>query len=426
MSIETIQRARTRSRSHSLIAGLTDRWALAALGVALGSRVFIAVVCLAAGRLFKAHPIGQGMLYPPWADAFRGTLGGLLNPLANYDGVWFLHVVVRGYPAGLYATFFPLYPLAVRAAGLVVGHDYELAGIALSTIFFLGAAWLLYRLVELDFGRRAALGAVVFLSLFPTSFFFQAVYSESLFLLLSLVCFWYLRREKLALAGVAALLAALTRGTGVLLLLPLAMTYFGSQRGAARRVGARPVVLLLPLVGLLGYCLFLWRAAGDPVAWSTQEGEWGRHLAAPTSTVWHGLRAAWYGVRYLAAGRPAPLLQAYPGQALSFVQHEIAVVNLISFLALAFAVWALVAGWRRLPHTYSVYAAALIAVPLLQPRAQIPLMSMPRFVLCAFPLFIALGVATERRRLLRTVLLVASCAALVYLTGRFALWLFVA
>jgi hypothetical protein len=51
---------------------------------------------------------------------------------------------------------------------------------------------------------------------------------------------------------------------------------------------------------------------------------------------------------------------------------------------------------------------------------------MPRFVLCAFPLFISLGLATERHRLLRTVLVVGSTAALVYLTGRFALWLFVA
>ncbi len=61
-----------------------------------------------------------------------------------------------------------------------------------------------------------------------------------------------------------------------------------------------------------------------------------------------------------------------------------------------------------------------------QPRSQIPLMPMPRFVLVAFPLVIALGLAIERRRLPRAALLVASTVLLVYLTGRFALWLFVA
>jgi len=424
MSVETAHR--TSPRSHALIAGLTDRWALAALGVAAGSRLLIAAVCLAADRLFRAHTVNPALRYPAVAEALHGTLGGLLDPLAHFDGAWFLHVAVQGYPGGQYATFFPLYPLAVRAAALLAGRSYELAGIALSTIFFLAAAALLYRLVELDFGRRAALGAVAFLSLFPTSFFFQAVYSESLLLLLSLLCFWCLRRDRLVWAGVAAMLATLTRVTGILLLLPMAMAYFGSSRRAAGRGGARPAALLLPPLGLLGYCLYLWHAGGDPVAWSTQEGEWGRHLASPAGTVWHATRAAGYAVRYIATGHPAPLLQAYPGQVMSFVQHEIAVVNLISFLALAFAVWALVAGWRRLPHGYSLYAAALVAVPLLQPRAQIPLMSMPRFVLCAFPLFITLGLATERRGTLRTVLLAGSTVALVYLTGRFALWLFVA
>ncbi len=424
MSVETVQSGRLRSRSAT--AGLADRWALGALGVALGSRLIVAAAGLVTVRLFTVHRIVSGMRYPVWAERFHGMLGDLLNPLAHYDGVWFLHITALGYPNGLYATFFPLYPLAVRAAGLLVGRDYELAGIALSTAFFLAAACLLYGLVALDFGRGAAFWTVVFLSLFPTSFFFQAVYSESLFLLLSLACFWCLRRDRMVLAGVAALLASLTRVTGVLLLLPMAMTYFGSHRRATGRDWARPVALLLPPLGLLGYCLFLWRAGGDPVAWSTGESDWGRHLTAPTSTVWHAARAAAYAVRYIATGRPAPLLQAYPGQAISFVQHEIAVVNLVSFLALAFAAWALVAAWRRLPHSYSLYAAALVLMPLLQPRAQVPLMSMPRFVLCAFPLFITLGLSTERRRLLRTVLLVATTAALVYLTGRFALWLFVA
>ena len=417
---------RGRTRSHSTIAGLADRWALGALGVALGSRLLIAIVNYTAGRLFTAHPVASSLRYPTWAETFHGALGAILNPLAHYDGVWFLRVTVQGYPRGQFATFFPLYPLVVRGAGLLVGHGYELAGIVVSTVFFLAAVALLYGLVQSQFGHRAAFCTVLFLSLFPTSFFFSAVYSESLLLLLSLLCFWCLRRDWLVLAGVAALLATLTRVTGVLLLLPMAMAYFGSSKRAAGRAWARPAALLLPPLGLLGYCLYLWRAVGDPVAWSTGESEWGRSLAAPTTTVWHATRAGWYAVRYIVSGRPAPLLQAYPGQVMAFVQHEIAVVNLISFLALAFAVWALIVGWRRLPHAYTLYAAALVMVPLLQPRAQIPLMSMPRFVLCAFPLFISLGLATERHRLLRAVLVVGSSAALIYLTGRFALWLFVA
>jgi len=309
MSVETVQHR--WSRSHVATAGLVDRWALGALCVAAGSRVVIAVVCLAVTRLFSAHPVSAGMRAPALAEVFHGVLGGLLNPLAHYDGVWFLHIAAAGYPNGQNAPFFPLYPLVVRAGGLLAGHGYELAGIALSTAFFLAAAALLYVLTELDFGRRAAFCAVLALSLFPTSFFFQAVYSESLFLLLSLVCFWCLRRDRLLLAGVAALLASLTRVTGVLLLLPMAMTYFGSSERASRG-RARPAALLLPPLGLAGYCVFLWRVGGDPVLWASDESAWGRHLTLPTSTLWHSLRAAGYAVRYVATGHAAPLLQAIP------------------------------------------------------------------------------------------------------------------
>ena len=188
----------------------------------------------------------------------------------------------------------------------------------------------------------------------------------------------------------------------------------------------RPAALLLPLLGLVGYSGYLWRVTGDPRAWATAEAGWGREVAVPTTTVWHGARAAWYGVRYLATGHWAPFPGQYPGQSLAFVQRELAIVSVVSFVALAFAVWALLAGWRRLPPTWTAYAGVSLLLPLVQARAAVPLMSMPRFVLVLFPLFVPLALATEHRRALRTILLVASTAGLVFLTGRFALWLFVA
>ena len=127
---------------------------------------------------------------------------------------------------------------------------------------------------------RGALWSVVFISLFPTALFFQAVYSESLFLLLTLLAFWWARRGAGLSPALAGMLAVLTSSSGLVLLVPLALLWWEQRRGArgapARRAGSAvssaPVTrrpagwswawLLLVPAGLGAYMTFLgWRSA---------------------------------------------------------------------------------------------------------------------------------------------------------------------
>jgi hypothetical protein len=96
--------------------------------------------------------------------------------------------------------------------------------------------------------------------------------------------------------------------------------------------------------------------------------------------------------------------------------------NLVSFL---FALAVLAVGWRTLPVELGVYGLALVVVPVLSPPIDNPLMSMPRFLLVAFPLFIVLGALLKDRKLLAGWLSVSAVVSLVF-TALFVGWYFVA
>jgi 4-amino-4-deoxy-L-arabinose transferase-like glycosyltransferase len=375
----------------------------------------------------RAHDVNPIMRFPEKAELYDGWLGLLLNPWAHFDGVWFIHIANEGYRLDNNTpAFFPLYPITLKAGGALLLGNFELAGIALSVLFFFAAMWALYHLVAREFSARTAFYAVVFVSLSPVSFFFQTVYSESLFLLLSVLCFMAVEQRRWPLAGVAGMLATATRLAGVFLLVPMALAYLRDREsGDARR--DRPLLwfLLVP-AGVAVYAAYLAVITGEPGTFGSAERAWGRDPALPFLTVWRAAAAAYHGATYLLFGFGIPADPAYVGETLAFIRRETAIVNLASFVALAFAVVVIAAAWRRLPLSYSLYALALVCLPLLAPRPQVPLMSMPRFVLVAFPVMVGLAVLTERRPVLRWVMIGCFVAGLVFLTGRFALWLFVA
>jgi hypothetical protein len=62
------------------------------------------------------------------------------------------------------------------------------------------------------------------------------------------------------------------------------------------------------------------------------------------------------------------------------------------FIALA------VIAWRRLGAAYGIFSIVSLAIPLTVPTDARPLLSMPRFGLAIFPLFLALAAITGTAR----------------------------
>lgn len=359
--------------------------------------------------------------------ALTEPLGGFgdiaASPLARWDAVWYLTVANDGYEGedSPRHAFFPLYPMLARGLGAIGGGGEAailLAAYALALAAFLAALVLLYRLTELELGRRAAWPAVLLLCVFPASFFFGAPYSESLFLLCSVAAFYAARTNRWALAGAAAGAASATRSAGVLLILPLLLIYLEQSRLRLRRDA---LWLALAPAGLAAFAAYLGLAHGDPLSFAHVQDFWNRSFAGPFVGVWDGAVAAFDGLRQLLSGsREHVYFEQAAGD-----PFRVAAQNLLLFGFLVFAAVGTVGVLRRLPLAYGAYVIVALALPLSYPVDPQPLMSLPRFVVVLFPIFMWLGAVSEERRIVDRVAVV-SAIVLGLLVTQFAAWQWVA
>jgi hypothetical protein len=343
-----------------------------------------------------------------------GALGNLLvSPAARWDSVWYLAIADDGYTEHTRTAFFPLYPLLAQGVGTVFGSAL-VGGMVVSAACFVAAMYALHRLAALELGEAVAGTAVLLVAFFPMSFFFTAVYSESLFLACSVGAFLAARHERWAWAGVLGGLAAATRSSGVLLLLPLAWIY-------GRRL--RPDVLWLALVpaGLAAYMAYLASKGIGPMTPFHVQAAWMRHFSGPLVGAWDGTRAAWDGVRQLASGSRTPVYFREAGGD----SFQVAGQNIMLFAFLVAGLVATVGVLRRLPLAYGLYTAAALVLPLSYPVTAQPLMSLPRYLLVLFPLQLwAAAWAHEHGR--ERALLAGGAVLLGLFTTQFAVWSFVA
>jgi len=398
---------------------------------------------------------------PPGVTRGFGRLGDLLAaPAARWDAAWYLVIARYGYrpDLGVYTSsrtaFFPLYPLGLRTIAWF-GVPAVLAGVLLSVAALALALYGIHRLTTLELARSArpslagdrvadaARLAVMLTAFAPMAFFFSAVYSESLFLALSVGLFWSARQGRWMWVGVLGALAGATRSTGLVLALPALMIYLYGPRAdrppdfPEERRARLPVPVrvrpryrlrrealwlgLLPAgVVLYGACLAL--SGGDALApFHTQE-VWGRHFAGPYMGVWDGVKAAFEGARQLLSfQRHHVYFPVASGSPFVNAGHNL---MLLAFLLAAIA--AVVGVVRRLPLAYGAYVIAALALPLSYPVSSQPLMSLPRFLVVLFPLSIWLAAwLTEHPRAQRPAL--ALSAVLMALFGaQFATWHWVA
>ena len=355
-------------------------------------------------------PSPSAGLGEPWNSVF-GVWG-------HWDGYWFVGIAEGGYGfRDGAAAFFPLYPMAMRVIAPLVGSAL-VAGVVISLLSSFAAFYLLHRLARHECGATIAPRAVLYLAISPMALFLAAAYSEALFLALSLACLWAARRGLFLHAAVWAALASATRVSGVLLLIALAVFWadaHGGWRSLLRPAAAR---LLLAPTGLLGYMGYLWARFGDPFAFRGSQAIWHRRLVTPFQGIWDGASAAVAGVRQLAAGGDTPVY--WPRSLRPPINT--AALNIELFVALVLLVAGLVLVARRLPRGYAWYVAAALALPLASPARDLPLLSLPRFGLVLFPIFLALASWAVTKPTRHTAIVVAFALTLGLFTAQWANW----
>lgn len=347
-----------------------------------------------------------------------GTLGDLLvAPAARWDATWYLEIADHGYVDTTHAAFFPLYPFLARVVGAPFGSALA-GGLLVSFAAGIAALALLHRLALLELGAAPARAAVWLLACFPAAFFLSAVYSESLFLVLSLGGVYAARTGRWGWAGALGGLAATTRSAGVVLLVALALLWWTRSERRPRDL----LALALVPAGLLAYCAGLALSGLDGMAPFDAQEQWFRHFAGPFVGVWDGTVAAWDGARQLLSGSRVPVYFEQAGGD-PFVN---AAHNLELFATLVAIVPMLAGALRRLPFAYGAYALAALALPLSYPVEPQPLMSLPRFALVLFPLFMWLGWWAARGRHRLVVLAALFLGLQAFAAAEFATWHWVA
>jgi len=344
-----------------------------------------------------------GTIPAPTAEAlWRVSANELVNLQARWDTDFYHQIATVGYrwdPSAFLhqnVVFFPLYPLLMRWGGALLGGHPLLAGTVISLAAFAGAIALLYRMTVLELGEEKAWPVILLLSTYPFALFYSVVYTESLFLFLTVGAFYAMRRRYLLLAALAGFAAGLTRPNGFWLAVPLLWLATRGAEGRGGRGGRDvPAILaaLAPLAGVAIFSAYLSVRFGDALAWM------------------HG-QAAW-GMPLLGRGpAPDPVRTA---EDLRLKASEV-IVYAGDIAAFFLAATSILPVARRVGAAYGLW----IAINIFPPVAAHLFISLGRFTSVLFPLFFWLALVVPRRRVAWLAGVFAVCQAILAVC--FFLW----
>ena len=358
----------------------------------------------------------------------------LIDVWQRWDAQWYVKIMTEGYrperiPQGdgsvlvnPATAFFPLYPGVSWLVAQILPVSYSVAGIITSSVALLAALILVHRLVTQELGDRIANTTVRYLLVFPTAFFFFAVYTESIFLLVTVAAAFFALRRQWWLAGACGFLCALTRPSGVLIGVLIGLEYLLWLRSEKRWPRFEILALALIPAGLVSYMAFLGNRFGDPLMFlHAQENPiWAREYQSPFSTIGRIIRS----VDLSPAGLLSPQRVDEPVRMELYLGgfRDANGYNIIFFLiGLIVSIYA----FRKLRPSLAAYALAMMLFPIFAPPPQTPLVSLPRYMLPVFPIFMVLAYWGQNTRLDRWITY-PSLVLLGIFVVRFATWYWVA
>jgi hypothetical protein len=310
-------------------------------------------------------------------NAVRGH--SLVRSLAHsWDSRWYLHIAAQGYGHKIWITpqgavqsdwaFFPLYPGLIRAL-TVLPFTPGQAALLIAWTAAVVAAYGVYVIGHLLYGRGVATALVALWAVMPHSVELTIAYTESLFAALAVWSLYCVLKGRWLWAGALAALAGLSRPSGFAVAVAVSLA---AAHEALRRRGRVPVSLwagaVLAPLGWLGYVLWVGSQTGDLL------GGYFKVQSAWDSRFDFGVGSARFLKALLLHGGGA----VYP-----------AALVIVAAGVLLFALLCL----ERAPLALVVFAGVLI---LLVVGGSGSFSSKPRFLLPAFPLLIPMARALTR------------------------------
>lgn len=283
----------------------------------------------------------------------------IFNLWNRYDYSWYIDIARDWYQVNergnLYIVFSPFYPILIKLATFLT-NDFLISTILVSLLASFSASIALFELTLLDFSRRSGILAVWFLNIFPSAYFLQASYTESLFLTLSLSTLYLFRKNLFTQSGISGMLLSMTRLNGILLIPTLLME--------TKNIGKSLISFLLLPLGIIFYLEINYLTFNDPM-----------YFLKPLSSNWYQQIAwPWIGINNLINS-----IQPVNNPSFYISFSELFFLLVILF----FSIYV----FLKVRKSYGIY----MFINFLFYTSAGFIISTPRHALVLFPIFIALG-----------------------------------
>ncbi len=314
----------------------------------------------------------------------------------RWDVLHYQWIAAHGYSATSLEPFGPLYPTLMRWGAYLTGDNTLLAGLLVSSLFCLAMIHAFLTLARMELGTQdQARQALLYLLFFPTAFFLFAPYTEPIYLLGAILSIKFLRQKKWVPAGLWGMLAASVRLPAAVLVLPALYAAWVEWRISNRKLAWIAPFLILSGAGL--FPIYVWAVLKLP-PWSllqALDAGFRRNFSFPGSNLWYSIQNLLHGV--------FPLVN---GPDLVFALFFIAGTVLV---------------WKKLPVVYGVYTTVFMLLYLSTTTAPYPLLSISRYILVLFPVFLAMPALVKQRKI-QLAILVILLTGLLFYSAQFALW----
>lgn len=348
----------------------------------------------------------------------------------NWDGWSYARIAERGYEyapdRASNVAFFPLLPMLAAGIHRLTGVSVPWSLLLISNGCLVGAFAVLREYVQDKTpatGPAIAEVAVLAMSLWPTSFFFRMAYTESLFLLLTLLMFLGIQRGwNLFVLALIVGLATATRPVGVALL-PIFAWHVWSMAGRSTMnpLGLVKITALIATgcSGIAAYAGYLQLRFGDGLAFFKTQANWGVAIE-------HSVPRRVLGLLVFEPG-----LAVYNSESIAYWARYAPNLNPVFSLRFANPLWfcltaalVLFGTWKGwLSRSEWVLSWLLLLIPYLSHSESGVMMGQGRYASIVFPIYLVVArLVQPAPRLVTIGLFCVSGALLAAYSALFAAW----
>ena len=322
----------------------------------------------------------------PYAEILQSSnLPYWLWSFGNFDGVHYIRIAQDGYAYQFTQAFFPFYPILIKLVSYLTFGNFLISALLISNLAFLAGLLIFYKLVKKNYGQKTAFWSCLFLLAFPASYYFGAVYTEGIFFLMIVATFYLLEEKKILLASIIGTFASATRLVGVFLAPAL-----------IKKMNFKSLIPLLVVpIGLILYMIYLKIEFNNPLYFLTAQSVWGQERS--TGGIVLLPQVFWRYIKIMMTTNGLPFFNA-----------------MFELIATILAIVTLIVASGKIKKEWLIFSWLAILTPTLTGT----LASMPRYILIAFPIYIALAQIKSNitKFLILTVFLILLFAATVLFT----------